>query len=138
MPSQPHPVDPQVHTKRTILRRFYFLAFSSAVAFGLASYLHKPLPEILLALSFLGATAAVVMLYRFLELIDQFEREYTRGALLFAFISLLSALVIEAFLEGFGFRRVPAYGNVVLAVVFWSCGLVYSSWQHHWRRGYQE
>jgi len=46
-------------------------------------------------LSFLGAILAVIALYRFLRLIDQFEREGTRGALLFALVALLSVLVIE-------------------------------------------
>jgi len=138
MSPRPDPVDPQVIKKRTLLRRFYFLAFGSAVAFGLGSSLHKPLQEILFALSFVVATLAVVTLYRFLRLIDQFEREYTRSALLFAFVGLVSILVIEAFLESLGFGHLPAYGNVVLAVTLWTIGLAYSSWQQHWRRGYEE
>jgi FtsH-binding integral membrane protein len=138
MSPRPDPVDPQVIKKRALLRRFYFLAFASAAAFGLASSLHKPLQEILFALSFLGATLAVVTLYRFLRLIDQFEREYTRGALLVAFVGLVGVLVIEAFMESFGFGHLPAYGNVLVAVILWTIGLAYSSWQHHWRRGYEE
>jgi uncharacterized membrane protein len=138
MSPRPDPVDPQVVRKSTLLRRFYFLAFGGAVAFGLASSVHRPLQEILFALSFLGATLAVVTLYRFLRLIDQFEREYARGALLFAFVGLLSVLVIEAFMESFGFGHLPAYGNVVLAATFWTVGLAYSSWRQHWQRGYQE
>ena len=138
MSPRPDPVDLQVIKKSTLLRLFYFLAFGSSVAFGLASSLHKPLQEILFALSFLGATLAVVTLYRFLRLIDQFEREYTRGALLFAFVGLLSVLVIEAFMESFGLGHLPAYGNVVFAVILWTVGLAYSSWQQHWRRGYEE
>lgn len=138
MSPRPDPVDPQVIKKRTLLRLFYVLAVTSAVTFGVRQFFRGPVEEIFFALSFGGAIFAVVALYRFLRLIDQFEREYTRGALLFAFVALLSVLVIEAFLESFGFGHLPAYGNVVFAVVFWTLGLAYSSWQRHWRRGYEE
>src|SRR6202171_3290988 len=61
------------------------------------------------------------------------RRQYTHEALRFAFIGMLSLLVLEIALESFGFPRVPGYGNAAFAVIFWSLGLAISSWQRHWR-----
>ncbi len=70
---------------------------------------------------------------RFWRAIDEFERRYIYEALTFAFIGMLILLIGEAFLESFGFSRVPGYGNAALMLVLWSVGLIVSSWRRHWR-----
>jgi uncharacterized membrane protein YwaF len=70
--------------------------------------------------------------------IDEFEALYIHGALRFAFVGTLSLLIVEAFLESFGLPRLPAYDNASFAVILWTLGLATSSWQRHWRQGYEE
>jgi hypothetical protein len=130
---RPDPVDPLAVKKQSLLRVFYAAALGCAAAFVLAQYSHNFQREALLTLSLLGSSFVVWTLLRFLRAIDEFERRYIYEALTFAFIGMLILLIGEAFLESFGFSRVPGYGNVVLAVVLWSAGLIISSWRRHWR-----
>ena len=133
MPSRPNPVDPLVVKKQNLLRLFYAIAVGCAAAFALAQYSHNLQRDALLALALLGSVLAIWTLLRFLRVIDEFERQYTHEALRFAFVGMLSLLVLEVALESFGFPRVPGYGNAAFAVIFWSLGLAISSWQRHWR-----
>jgi hypothetical protein len=133
MPYRPNPVDPLVVKKRNLLRLFYAAAVGCAAAFVLAQYSHNFQRDALLALALLGSLLAIRTLLRFLRVIDEFERQYTHEALRFAFVGMLSLLVLEIALESFGFPRVPGYGNAAFAVIFWSLGLAISSWQRHWR-----
>ena len=109
-----------------------------AIAFAAAKYVRSFWREVLLAISILCFALAVWTLVRFLRVIDEFEAGYLYGALRFAFIGTLSLLAVEAFLESFGFPRVPGYGNASCAVILWSLGLAITSWQRHWRRGYEK
>jgi len=127
------PVDPLVVKKQGLLRLFYEAALGSAAAFALAQYSHNLQRKALLTLSLLGSSFVVWTLLRFLRAIDEFETRYFYEALTFAFIGMLIFLIGEAFLESFGFSRVPGYGNVALAVVLWSAGLIISSLRRHWR-----
>jgi hypothetical protein len=131
--SRPNPIDPLVVKKRSLLRLFYAAAVACAAAFALAQYSHNLQRDALLTLALLGSVLAIWTLLRFLRVIDEFERQYTHEALRFAFVGMLSLLVLEVCLESFGFPRVPGYGNVAFAVIFWSLGLAISSWQRHWR-----
>lgn len=133
MLSRPNPVDPLVVKKQNLLRIFYAAAVSCAATFALAQYLHNFQREVLLALALLGSILAIWTLLQFLRVIDEFERQYTHEALRFAFVGMLSLLVLEVCLESLGFPRVPGYGNAAFAVIFWSLGLAISSWQRHWR-----
>jgi hypothetical protein len=133
MESRPNPVDPLVVKKQNLLRLFYAIAVGCAAAFALAQYSHNLQRDALLALALLGSVLAIWTLLRFLRVIDEFERQYTHEALRFAFVGMLSLLVLEVALESFGFPRVPGYGNAAFAVIFWSLGLAISSWQRHWR-----
>jgi hypothetical protein len=133
MSSRPHPTDLHVLKKQKLLRLFYAALLGCAAAFLLAEHSGKLQREALLALAFLGSILAIWTLLRFLRVIDEFERQYTHDALRFAFVAVLSLLVLEVFLESFGFPHVPARENAALAVIFWSIGLVISSWRWHWR-----
>jgi hypothetical protein len=133
MSPRPDPVDPLVLKKRNSLRAFYVAAVGSTAAFTLAEYSRTFQRNALLALALLGSILGIWTLLRFLRVIDEFERQYTHEALRFAFVGMLCLLVLEAFLENFGFPRVPAYGNAAFAVILWSLGLATSSWQQHWR-----
>jgi len=133
MESRPNPVDPLVVKKQNLLRLFYAIAVGCAAAFALAQYSHNLQRDALLALALLGSVLAIWTLLRFLRVIDEFERQYTHEALRFAFVGMLSLLVLEVALESFGFPRVPGYGNAAFAVIFWSLGLATSSWRRHWR-----
>src|SRR6267142_635981 len=133
MTPRPVPIDPLVLKKQNFLRIFYGAATGSAVAFALAQYSHNFKREALLALALLGSMFAIWTLLRFLRVIDEFERQYTHEALRFAFVGMLSLLVLEVCLESLGFPRVPGYANAAFAVIFWSLGLAISSWQRHWR-----
>jgi uncharacterized membrane protein YidH (DUF202 family) len=106
---------------------------SCAAAFALAQHSHNFLREALLTLALLGSILAIWTLLRFLRVIDEFERQYTHEALRYAFIGMLSLLVLETLLESLGLPRVPGCGNAAVAVIFWSLGLAISSWQRHWR-----
>jgi len=130
---RPVPKDPLLVKKQHLLRAFYTAAVGCSTAFALAQYSHNFLHELLLTLALLGSIIAIWTLLRFLEVIDEFERQYTHEALRFAFVGMLALLVLETFLESFGFPRVPGYGNAAFAVVLWSLGLGISSWQRHWR-----
>jgi hypothetical protein len=132
MLSRPNPIDPLVVKKRNLLRLFYAAAVGCAAVFALAQYSHNFQRDALLALALLGSVLAIWTLLRFLRVIDEFERQYTHEALRFAFVGMLSLLVLEIALESFGFPRVPGYGNAAFAVIFWSLGLAISSWQRHW------
>jgi tellurite resistance protein TehA-like permease len=103
------------------------------VAFTLAEYSRNFQRKELLVLALLGSILGIWTLLRFLRYIDEFERQYTHEALRFAFVGMLCLSVLEAFLENFGFPRVPGYGNAAFAVILWSLGLAISSWQRHWR-----
>lgn len=133
MSSRPNPIDPLVVKKRNLLRLFYAAAVGCASAFALAQYSHNLQRGALLALALLGSILAIWTLLRFLRVIDEFERQYTHEALRFAFVGMLSLLVLEVALENLGLPRVPGYGNAAFAVIFWSLGLAISSWQRHWR-----
>jgi hypothetical protein len=133
MSPRPDPVDPLVLKKRNLLRAFYVTAVGSTAAFTLAAYSHTFQRNALLALALLGSILGIWTLLSFLRVIDEFERQYTHEALRFAFVGILCLLVLEAFLENFGFPRVPGYGNAAFAVILWSLGLATSSWQRHWR-----
>jgi len=137
MPTRPDPVDPLVIRKQRLLRIFYLAFVGCAISFVAAQYFRSPWRYGLLFVSLALTVLAVWILVRFLRVIDEFEALYLYDALRFAFVGILSLLTIEAFLETFGLPRVPAYGNAVCAVILYSLGLVYSSWQHHWRRGYE-
>jgi hypothetical protein len=133
MSPRPDPIDPLVVKKQNLLRVFFAAAAGCAAAFALAQYSHNFQREALSALALLGSIFAIWTLLRFLRVIDEFERQYTHEALRFAFVGMLSLLVLEVCLESFGFPCVPAYGNVAFAVILWSLGLAISSWQRHWR-----
>jgi hypothetical protein len=133
MSSRPRPTDLHVLKKQKLLRLFYAALLGCAAAFLLAEHSDKLQREALLALALLGSILAIWTLLRFLRVIDEFERQYTLDALRFAFVAVLSLLVLEVFLESFGFPHVPASENAALAVIFWSIGLVISSWRWHWR-----
>lgn len=133
MSSRPHPADFHVAKKQNLLRLFYAALIGCAAAFGLAEHSDKLQREALLALALLGSILAIWTLLRFLRVIDEFERQYTHDALRFAFVAVLSLLVLEVFLESSGFPHVPAGGNAALAVIFWTIGLAISSWRRHWR-----
>jgi hypothetical protein len=133
MSARRDPIDPLVVKKRTLLRVFYAAAVGCSAAFTLAQYSHNFQRNALLALALLGSILGIWTLLRFLRVIDEFERQYTHEALRFAFVGMLCLLVLEVFLESFGLPRVPGYGNVAFAVIFWSLGLAISSWQQHWR-----
>ncbi len=130
---RPDTVDPLVVKKQSLLRVFYASAVGCAAIFVLAQYSHNFQREALLTLSLLGSFFVVWTLVRFLRAIDEFERRYIYEALTFAFIGMLILLIGEAFLESFGFSRVPGYGNAALMLVLWSVGLIVSSWRRHWR-----
>lgn len=138
MAARPDPVDPLVTRKRNFLRVFYLASAGCALVFAGAQYLRSFWRELLLAVSILCFALAVWTLVRFLRVIDEFEARYMYGALRFAFVGTLSLLAVEAFLESFGFPRVPGYGNASCAVILWSLGLAITSWQQHWRRGYEK
>ncbi len=116
-----------VARRRNTLRLFYSTAFACAVAVGVADRLHHPQRELLVALAIGLAVCAVWCLLRFLRATDEFEKQINYRALKFAFVSLLTCLLAEAFLEGCGLPRVPPYGNAALAIVLWSLGLILSS-----------
>src|SRR5271169_6452284 len=103
MLARPDPIDPLVVKKRTLLRVFYAVAAVCAVAFALAQYSHNFRRQALLALALLGSILAIWTLLRFLRVIDEFERQYTHEALRFAFVGMLSLLVLEVSLESLGF-----------------------------------
>jgi hypothetical protein len=132
------PVDPLIVQKRHLLRLFYVSCAGCAMAFAAAQYLRGYGRDAMLALSLAVSILAVWTLVRFLRVIDEFETLYLYGALQFAFVGLLSLLAAEAFPESFGFPRVPAYANASCAVILWTLGLAVTSWQRHWRRGYEE
>jgi hypothetical protein len=133
MALRPDPVDPLVLKKRSLLRVFYAAAVGCSAAFTLAEYSRNFQRNALLALALLASILGIWTLLRFLQNIDEFERLYINEALRFAFVGMLCVLVLEAFLENFGFPRVPGYGNAAFAVILWSLGLATSSWQRHWR-----
>jgi len=133
MSSRPDPIDPLVVKKQNLLRVFYTASVECAAAFALAQYSHNFQRKALLALALLGSILAIWTLFRFLHVIDEFERQYTHEALRFAFIGMLSLLVLEVSLESFGFPRFPGSANAAFAVILWSLGLAISSWQRHWR-----
>jgi hypothetical protein len=133
MSSRPDPIDPFVVAKRNLLRIFYAAALVCAGSFAFAQHLRNFQHHALLVLALLGSILAIWALVRFLRVIDEFERQYTHEALKFAFVGMLSLLMLEVFLENFGFPRVPGYGNAALAVISWSIGLAVSSWRLHWR-----
>lgn len=138
MSPRPDPVDPVVVRKKNLLHLFYASSVGCAIAFAAAQYLRSPWREGMSILSLLTSILAVWTLIRFLRVIDEFEAQYIYGALRFAFVGTLSVLAAETFLENFGFPRVPAYGNASCAVILWTLGLAATSWQRHWRRGYEE
>src|SRR5260370_39174766 len=133
MSPRPDPVDRLAVKKQSLLRVFYTAALGCTAIFVLAPYSHNFQRQALLTLLLLGSFFVVWTLLRFLRAIDEFERRYIYEALTFAFIGMQILLIGEAFLESFGFSRVPGHGNVVLAVVLWSAGLIISSWGRHWR-----
>ena len=137
MPTRPDPIDPLVIKKQGLLRTFYLAFAGCAISFVAAQYFRTPWHYGLLFVSLALTVLAVWILVRFLRVIDEFETLYMYDALRFAFVGTLSLLTVEAFLESLGFPRVPGYGNAAGAVILYSLGLVYSSWQHHWRRGYE-
>ncbi len=120
--------DPLVVRKQNLLGVFYAAAVGCAAVFALAQYSHNFQREALLAIALLGSILAIWTLLRFLRVIDEFERQYTHQALRFAFVGMLSLLVLEVFLESFSFPASPGYGNAAFAVIFWSMGLAISSW----------
>jgi hypothetical protein len=130
---RPDRVDPLLVRKQNLLRFFYATALSCSGSLALAQHSQHLQRHALLTLTLLGSILAIWALVRFLRAIDEFERQYTHEALKFAFIGMLSLLMLEVFLENFGFQRVPGYGNAALAVIFWSIGLAVSSWRLHWR-----
>lgn len=136
--SRPDPVDPLVIRKRNLLRVFYAGAVGCAIAFTSAEHLPSFWRAALLTVSLAISILAVWTLVRFLRVIDEFEALCMYGALRIAFVGTLCLLALEAFLESFGFPRVPGYGNASCAVLFWSFGMAYTSWRHHWRQGYEE
>jgi hypothetical protein len=138
MSPRPDPVDPLVAQKRHLLRLFYIASAGCAVAFAVAQSLRGLWRNGMLILSLGASILAVWILVRFLRVIDEFETLYLYGALQFAFVGLLSLLAAEAFLESVGLPRVPGYANASCAVILWTLGLAVTSWQRHWRRGYEE
>ena len=133
-----HPLDSHALRKQNLLRIFYVSSVGCAITVGAAPYLRSVWKDLLLLGSLLCALLAVWTLVRFLRVIDEFEARYLHGALRIAFVGMVSLLAVEAFLENFGFPRIPAYGNVLCAVILWSLGLAVTSWQQHWRRGYEK
>ena len=131
-------IDPLVVQKRNLLRLFYCASAACAIAFAAAAYLRGLWRNAMLVLCLVASILAIWILVRFLRVIDEFEALYMYGALRFAFLATLCLLVAEAFLESIGFPHVPAYGNVSCAVILWTLGLAVTSWQQHWRRGYEE
>jgi hypothetical protein len=130
--------DPKVVQKQKLLRVFYLATVCGAIAFTGAQYLRSLERYGLLFLSLTAAVVAIWSLVRFLKVIDEFEALYIYGALRVAFVATVSLLATEAFLESFGFPRLPAYDNASFAVIFWTVGLATESWQRHWRKGYEE
>lgn len=138
MPTQPNHVDPLVVRKLNLLRIFYAAITGCAITFIGAHSSHSFWRIALLAVSVANSILALWTMGRFLRTIDEFEALYMYGALRFAFVGMLCLLVLETFLESLGFHRVPGYGNASAAVILWSLGLAITSWQRHWRRGYEE
>jgi hypothetical protein len=138
MSSRSNPVDPLFLRKQNFLRAFYASSVACGIVFGVAQYLRGLLRHSLFGVSLVGAILAVWTLVRFLRVIDEFEARYMYGALRIAFVGILCLLAVEAFLESFGFPRVPGYGNALCAVILWSLGLTITSWRQHWRREHEE
>lgn len=138
MSTRPAPVDPLAARKQNLLRGFYVSLVGCALAFAGVQYLRAFYREALLLVAVLTSALIVWTLVRFLHVIDEFEVRYIYGALRFAFVGMFCILVIETFLESLGFPRFPAYGNATCVVLLWSLGLAVTSWQRHWRRGYEE
>jgi hypothetical protein len=132
------PLDPAVAQKQRLLRLFYAASAGCAIAFAGTQYLRGLWRYGVLLLSLTAAILALWILVRFLRAIDEFEALYIHGALRFAFVGTLSLLIAEAFLESFGLPRLPAYDNASFAVILWTLGLAITSWQRHWRQGYEE
>jgi hypothetical protein len=132
------PIDPLVLRKQKLLRFFYASCVGCACASAGAQYFRGFWRDGVLVLSFSAAILAIWLLAHFLHVIDEFEARYMYGALRFAFVGTLCLFVAEAFLERFGLPHVPASGNAFCAVILWTLGLAITSWQHHWRRGYEE
>lgn len=138
MSLRPDSVDPNVVQKRKLLLAFYFACAGCAIAFAAAQYLPGLYRDGVLIFSLAASILAVWTLVRFLRVIDEFEALYMYGALRISFVGTLCLLIAEAALEGFGLPHIPAYGNASCAVILWTVGMVFTSWQRHWRRGYEE
>lgn len=121
--------DELAERRRTILLLFYSGAVLSVMAVVLAGRI--PLfRSPLLGFSLLGAVTAIVLLLRFLRSNDEQERLINYRALTFAFVGTLIFSAAIGFLQSFGFHPVSWLGIPPLMIIFWSIGLILSSWRY--------
>jgi heme/copper-type cytochrome/quinol oxidase subunit 4 len=128
VPQQPFR-DELADRRRTTLLFFYLAALLSVIAVSLAGRF-LPFRTPLLALSVVGAGAAILFLSRFLRSNDERERQINYSALTFAFTGTLIFSLAIGFLQSFGFHPVPWLGIPALMVILWSIGLVLYSWRY--------
>ena len=128
MPQQPFR-DELASRRRTTLLLFYLAALLSVIAIGLVGkILRLRIP--VLALAVVGATAAILFLWRFLRSNDEHERQINYRALTFAFTGTLVFSAAIGFLQSFGFHPVSWLGIPALMIILWSIGLILYSWRY--------
>ncbi len=115
--------------RRITLLLFYLAALLSVIAISLAGRI-LPFRTPLLALSVVGAGAAILFLLRFLRSNDERERQINYSALTFAFTGTLIFSLAIGFLQSFGFHPVSWLGIPALMIILWSIGLILCSWRY--------
>jgi heme/copper-type cytochrome/quinol oxidase subunit 4 len=115
--------------RRITLLLFYLAALLSVIAISLAGGI-LPFRTPLLALSVVGAGAAILFLLRFLRSNDERERQINYSALTFAFTGTLIFSLAIGFLQSFGFHPVSWLGIPALMIILWSIGLILCSWRY--------
>jgi heme/copper-type cytochrome/quinol oxidase subunit 4 len=128
VPNQPFR-DEVVNRRRATLVFFYLSALLSVVAISLIGKI-VPFRTPLVVLAFVGATAAILFLLRFLRSNDEHERQINYRALTFAFIGTLVFSAAIGFLQSFGFHSVSWLGIPALMIILWSIGLILCSWRY--------
>ena len=128
MPQQPFR-DELADRRRTTLLLFYLAAIFSLICVSLASKISS-LRTFLFVLAVTGASAAILLLLRFLRANDEHERQINYRALTFAFVGTLAFCAAVGFLQSFGFHPVSWLGIPPLMIILWSIGLILYSWRY--------
>jgi hypothetical protein len=121
--------DELAERRRITLLSFYSAAVLSVLAVALSGRI-PTLRSLLLALSFLGTVATIILLLRFLKSNDEHEQLVNYRALTFAFVGTLIFSAAIGFLQSYGFHLVSWLGIPPLMIILWSIGLILYSWRY--------